>query len=252
MIRFLAPFGAALIFLMVWEGAVALFSVKAFVLPAPTAIGASLIDSFSDLAAAAGHTLKITWISLAVAIVLSLALALAFSAVRLLELTFYPYAVVLQVTPIIAVAPLIMIWVGLDNVDLALVIIATLVAFFPLLTTLIQGLRGIEKNLKDVFRLYGASTWQTFVHLQLPATMPAFLSGLKISAGLALIGAVVAEFVAGSGTASGLAWTMLEASNRLQTDKVFAALFVLSGLGVVQYYLLAWLEETLTGHWVGK
>ncbi|MEO0412612.1 MAG: ABC transporter permease [Pseudomonadota bacterium] len=252
MTKIIAPIVSAIVLLIIWEWAVDLLNVKDFILPAPSAIGQALQVSVADLAVAAWHTLKITWISLAVAIALSLFLALAFSAARILELTFYPYAVVLQVTPIIAVAPLIMIWVGLDNVDLALVIIATLVAFFPLLTTLIQGLRGIDKNLKDLFRLYGASRWQTFVHLQLPAAMPAFLSGLKISAGLALIGAVVAEFVAGSGTASGLAWTMLEASNRLQTAKVFAALFVLSGLGVIQYYLLAWLEEKLTGHWVGR
>ncbi len=186
------------------------------------------------------------------AVVLSLGLALAFSAVRLLELTFYPYAVILQVTPVLAVAPLIIIWVGVDNITLTLVIIATLVAFFPLLTTLIQGLRSINKSQTELFKLYGASRWQTFVHLQVPAAMPAFLSGLKISAGLALVGAVVAEFVAGSGTASGLAWTMLEASNRLQTDKVFAALFTLSAIGVAQYYFLAWLEQVFTGHWVGK
>lgn len=252
MIRLLAPLVAAILALLAWEWLVHVFEVKSFILPAPSSVGAALADGWQDLLLAAWQTLKVTWISLFVAIALSLVLALAFSASKLLELTFYPYAVILQVTPIIAVAPLIMIWVGLDRIDLALIIIATLVAFFPLLTTLIQGLRGIDRNLRDLFKLYGATRWQTFVRLQLPAALPAFLSGLKISAGLALIGAVVAEFVAGAGTASGLAWTMLEASNRLQTARMFAALFVLSALGVAQYYLLAWLEIKLTGHWVGR
>jgi len=252
MVRFAAPLIAAICALALWQGLVGVFDVKAFILPPPTDIGASLLEGWTDLLGAAWHTLKLTWTALLVAIVLSLILSLVFSASKLVELTFYPYAVVLQVTPIIAVAPLIMIWVGLDNIDLALIIIATLVAFFPLLTTLIQGLKSIDRSLRDVFQLYGASRWQMFIRLQLPATLPAFLSGLKISAGLALIGAVVAEFVAGSGTGQGLAWTMLEASNRLKTDRMFAALIVLSAMGVAQYYLLAWLEEKLIGHWVGR
>ncbi|MEM6683543.1 MAG: ABC transporter permease [Pseudomonadota bacterium] len=250
--RILAPLFAAICALALWEVLVGALDVKAFILPPPSDIGASLLDGWAALLSAAWHTLKLTWTALSVAIVLSLVLSLVFSASKLVELTFYPYAVVLQVTPIIAIAPLIMIWVGLDNIDLALIIIATLVAFFPLLTTLIQGLRSIDRSLKDLFKLYGANRWQTFIRLQLPATLPAFLSGLKISAGLALIGAVVAEFVAGSGTGQGLAWTMLEASNRLKTDRMFAALIVLSGMGVAQYYLLAWLEDKLTGHWVGR
>jgi NitT/TauT family transport system permease protein len=252
MIRLIAPLAAALGALGLWEWLVYALEVNAFVLPAPSAIAQSLLDGREELLQAAWHTLKLTWLSLGVAVALSLALALLFSASRLVELTFYPYAVVLQVTPIIAIAPLIMIWVGLDNIDLALIIIATLVAFFPLLTTLIQGLRGIDRNLRDLFTLYGASRWQTFWRLQLPAALPAFLAGLKISAGLALIGAVVAEFVAGSGTASGIAWTMLEANNQLKIDRMFAALIVLSVMGVAQYYLLAWLETKLTGHWVGR
>lgn len=250
--RFIAPLCAALCALGLWEALVQILEVNAFVLPPPSAIAASLVEGRADLLAAAWHTLKLTWLSLSVAVILSFGLALLFSASRLVELTFYPYAVVLQVTPIIAIAPLIMIWVGLDNIDLALIIIATLVAFFPLLTTLIQGLRGIDRNLRDLFTLYEASRWQTFWRLQLPAALPAFLSGLKISAGLALIGAVVAEFVAGSGTASGIAWTMLEANNQLKIDRMFAALLVLSAMGVAQYYLLAWLEDRLTGHWVGR
>lgn len=252
MTRFLAPLIAAVCALGLWEALVWQLDVNSFVLPPPSAVFAALVEARADLLLAAWHTLKLTWISLGVAIILSLVLAMLFSASKLMELTFYPYAVILQVTPIIAIAPLVMIWVGLDNIDLALIIIATLVAFFPLLTTLIQGLRGIDRSLRDLFALYGASRWQTFWRLQLPAALPAFLSGLKISAGLALIGAVVAEFVAGSGTASGIAWAMLEASNQLKTAQMFAALFVLSALGVAQYYVLAWLETRLTAHWVGR
>ncbi|MEM1021705.1 MAG: ABC transporter permease, partial [Pseudomonadota bacterium] len=146
MIKIAAPLLSAIALLLGWEYAVAAWDIKPFILPAPSAIGAAFLSAAADLDSAALQTLKITWISLAVAVVLSLALALAFSAVRLLELTFYPYAVILQVTPVLAVAPLIIIWVGVDNITLTLVIIATLVAFFPLLTTLIQGLRSIDKS----------------------------------------------------------------------------------------------------------
>ncbi len=164
---------------------------------------------------------------------------------RSFEAAFYPLAVILQVTPIVAVAPLILIWVGIDHVDRALVIIAWLAAFFPILSNMTAGMKLVDKNLDDLFTLYGADRWQRFRLLLWPSAMPYLLASLKISGGLALIGAVVAEFVAGSGGSQGLSWRILEAGNRLQTEKVFAGLFLLAVLGVSLFYLFSWLENTV-------
>ncbi len=172
-----------------------------------------------------------------------------FSQSKLIETALYPYAVVLQVTPVVAIAPLILIWVGFDHIDLALLILAWIVAFFPILSNTTLGLRSADHNLIDLFRLYGASRWQILARLQLPTAMPYLLGAMKVSGGLALIGAVVAEFVAGSGTATGLAWRIVEAGNRLQIAKMFAALALLSALGIVIFFALSWLEWALLHKW---
>ena len=149
----------------------------------------------------------------------------------------------------IAIAPLVLIWVGIDHVERALLIIAWLVAFFPILANMTLGLKSVDRGLVDLFRLYGASRWQRFRRLELPAALPYLLAGTKISGGLALIGAVVAEFVAGSGGSTGLAWRILEAGNRLQTEKMFAALILLAGLGIAIFYALTFLEWLLLHRW---
>jgi NitT/TauT family transport system permease protein len=176
-------------------------------------------------------------------------LAIVFSQSRVVEMALFPYAVVLQVTPIVAIAPLILIWVGFERINVALVIIAWIVAFFPILSNMTLGLRSADANLVDLFRLYGASRWQRLRRLQLPTALPLLLSAMKVSGGLALIGAVVAEFVAGSGTATGLAWRIIEASNRLEIAKMFAALGLLSAVGIVNFYALSALEYLLLHRW---
>jgi len=164
-------------------------------------------------------------------------------------MALFPYAVVLQVTPIVAIAPLILIWVGYERVEVALLILAWLAAFFPVLSNTTLGLRSADHNLRDLFRLYGASRWQVLSDLQLPSALPYILAGMKISGGLALIGAVVAEFVAGSGTATGLAWRIIEAGNRLDIPRMFAALFLLSILGITIFFTLTAIEQRALRHW---
>ena len=164
-------------------------------------------------------------------------------------MALYPYVITVQVTPVVAIAPLILIWVGFDHVDRALVIIAWIVAFFPMLTNSVQGLRSVDPALHDVMTLSGASWWQRLFHLELPAALPAILTGAKISGGLALIGAVVAEFVAGSGTGTGLAWRIIEAGNRLEIATLFAALALLSLLGITLFYTLTLAEWLLLRRW---
>jgi NitT/TauT family transport system permease protein len=171
-----------------------------------------------------------------------------FSRSRILELSLFPYAVILQVTPIVAIAPLIIIWVR--QPFLALLVCAWIVAFFPIVSNTTVGLNSADRNLLALFRLYGASPGQTLLYLRLPTALPYFLAGLRISGGLALIGAVVAEFVAGTGGAeTGLAFRILEAGYRLAIPRLFAALFLLSLTGIVIYLLLDWLSRRVLRHW---
>ena len=175
-------------------------------------------------------------------------LSILFTQSKWLELSLFPYAIILQVTPIVAIAPLIIAWA--NDVDLSLLICAWLVAFFPILSNTILGLRSVDHNLLALFELYGAGRWQTLVHLRLPAALPYFLGGLRISGGLALIGAVVAEFVAGTGgSASGLAYRILESGYRLQIPRMFAALLLISLSGIAIFFLTSWISYLLLRHW---
>jgi NitT/TauT family transport system permease protein len=149
----------------------------------------------------------------------------------------------------VSIAPVILIWVGYERVEVAAVLIATIVAFFPILSNATIGLRATDANLNDLFRLYNASRWQRLTRLQLPAALPYILSGVKVAGGLALIGAIVAEFVAGSGTATGLGWVITEAGRNLQIAKMFAALALLSAVGVINFYALTLLEWAVLHRW---
>lgn len=248
-LRYALPVLVGVAVLAAWEVAVRHFNVPPFVLPAPSAIGQAFADNFSSLMSSLWTTLRITWIAFALAFVAGSLLAILFSQSRIIERALYPYAVVLQVTPVVAIAPLIIIWVGFERIDVALTILALIVAFFPIVSNMTLGLRSADADLADLFRLYGASRWQTLRRLQLPTALPLLLSAMKVSGGLALIGAVVAEFVAGSGTATGLAWRIVEAGNRLEIAKMFAALGLLSAVGILNFYALSALEYALLHRW---
>jgi NitT/TauT family transport system permease protein len=243
------PFAVAALLLGIWEWAVTHWQVPPYVLPAPSAIARAFADNFSSLMDALASTLTVTLEAFAAATILGVLTAIGFSQSRLLERTLYPYAVILQVTPVVAIAPLILIWVGFERINLALVIIATLVAFFPILAGAILGLKSADFNLMDLTRLYGASRAQSLWRIRLPTALPYLLSGMKTAGGLALIGAVVAEFVAGSGTATGLAWRIVESGNRLEIATLFAALALLAFTGVMIFAALSLLEWTLLRRW---
>jgi NitT/TauT family transport system permease protein len=245
----LLPALLGLAVLGLWEALVAVYQIPRFVLPPPSAIWQALIDDFPSLMASLWTTLRITLLAFLLAVVSGVALAIAFSQSRLVEMALYPYAVILQVTPVVAIAPLIIIWVGFERINLALLILAWIVAFFPILSSTTLGLRSVDHNLVDLFRLYGATPWQILTRLRLPSALPYLLNGMKTSGGLALIGTVVAEYGAGSGTATGLAWRIVEAGNRLQIARMFAALFLLAFLGVVIFFVLALLEYWLLRKW---
>lgn len=246
---YLLPLGLALILLGLWEAIVRIEDIPPYLLPAPSAIAAALRTHGASLSAAMASTLFITLKGFCGAFLAALLLAILFSQSRLAEKMLYPYAVILQVTPVVAVAPLILIWVGFERIDLALALIAGMIAFFPILTSAVQGLKSADFNLIDLTRLYGASRWQTLWRVRMPSALPALLTGMKTGGVIALIGEVTAEFAAGSGTATGLAWRIAEAGNRLEIATLFAAVALLCVTGVLIFALLSLLEWALLHRW---
>ncbi|PPQ31228.1 ABC transporter permease [Rhodopila globiformis] len=239
-----APALFGLLALALWEAAVRLLGVPVYVLPGPIAIVQAFAADPVGLLESLTSTLFVTFAALAMAAVLGGAMAVAMSASRLAQAAIQPWAVALQVTPLPAIAPLIIIWVG--QPFLALVVCATIVAFFPLFASTASGLASAPPELNDLFHLYGARRWQTMRLLRLPAALPYFLTGLRISGGLALVGAVVAELVAGSGGfASGLAYRILEASFRLEIPRMFAALVLLALAGILLNYGLGAIGQAI-------
>ena len=245
-LRILAPALIGFLALAGWEWAVRAKEIPSYILPGPVEIGRTLLTDWGTLSGSLLITLQITFAALFVAAVLGLALAVLFAQSRIIELSLFPYAVILQVTPIVAIAPLIFIWV--DDIRIALLICAWIVAFFPILSNTLIGLRAADPGLKDLFRLYQASPWQRLRWLLVPTALPYFISGLKISGGLALIGAVVAEFAAGAaGRETGLASRILEASFRTEIPKMYAALLLIALTGVAIFLLLDLLARALLG-----
>ena len=247
-LRFAAPALVAVLALAAWQALVVAYDIPPYLVPSPLAVGRTLIADRALLFASLGVTLGVALTALAIAVVLGVLVALVFVQSRWIEMSLFPYAVLLQVTPIVAIAPLIIIWVRTPFV--ALLVCAWIVAFFPIVSNTTVGLNSADRNLLALFRLYGASPGQVLRHLKIPTALPYFLTGLRISGGLALIGAVVAEFVAGTGGAeTGLAFRILEAGYRLAIPRMFAALFMLSLTGVVIYLLLDLLSRRLLRHW---
>ncbi|MFZ9993949.1 MAG: ABC transporter permease [Steroidobacteraceae bacterium] len=237
-----------ILLLMSWEGLVWWAEIPHYTLPAPSLILLTLWENLASLSLSWWFTLQITFMGLALAILSGVMLAAAFALSKRLELALFPLAVVLQVTPIVAIAPLILIYV--DSTTAALLICTWVVGFFPILSNTAIGLRAADRNLRDLFTLYGASAWQRLFLLRVPSALPYFLAGLRISGGLCLIGAVTAEMVAGvAGRETGLASRILEASYRSETPKMFAALLLLTLTGVVIFVMFNYLTRRLIGRW---
>ncbi len=248
-LSFMAPIITFLLLLFAWELIVNFQNIPKYILPAPTDIFTSFLLNYSDLLRSTFITFRITFFAFMIASLLAIFIAILFSQSKIIELSLYPIAVIFQVTPVVAIAPLILIWVGLDNAEFAILILAVIVAFFPVLANTNLGIRSVEKNLSELFSLYEANRFQRLFKLQLPYALPFILTGMKTSIGLALIGSVVAEFVAGSGTSTGLAWRIIEAGNRLDVPKLFAALILLVVLGVILFLIMSLLEKILLKRW---
>ena len=234
--------------LLAWEALVRGAEIPAYTLPAPSLVALTLWQHLGSLAGSWWFTLKITLGALGLACLGGVLVAALFALYRPLERALLPVAVILQVTPIVAVAPLILIYV--DSTAAALLLCAWIVAFFPILSNTVLGLRAADPQLRDLLRLYRATPWQRLRFLLMPSALPYFLAGLKISGGLSLIGAVTAEMVAGAaGRETGLASRILEASFRTETPKMFAALSLLVATGVLIFWLFNLLSRALLGRW---
>jgi NitT/TauT family transport system permease protein len=247
-VRIAAPLAMGCLALAAWEAIVAIYAIPHYILPGPSLVLQSLIADWGTLLPSLLVTLQITFMALGVATIGGVALAILFTTSKWIELSFFPFAVILQVTPIISIAPLILIYV--DNIYLALLICAWIVAFFPILSNTTLGLNSADHNLVDLFQLYGANRWQMLWHLRLPSAMPYFLGGLKIAGGLSLIGAIVAEFAAGTaGAGSGLAYRILEAGYRLNIPRMFAAVILISLTGIIIFMAFSLLSHLVLRRW---
>jgi NitT/TauT family transport system permease protein len=248
MTRAALPAATLAALLLAWEALVRGFDIPHYTLPAPSLVARTLVANFGSLAPSWWFTLKITFAALALACAGGVLIAAVFTLSRRVEAALFPIAVVLQVTPVVAIAPLILIYV--ESTTAALLLCAWIVAFFPILSNTVTGLRSIDPNLGDLFRLHRANAWQRLAWLRVPSALPFFVAGLKISGGLALIGAVTAEMVAGAaGRETGLASRILEASFRTETPKMFAALALLVVTGVLIFWGFDALARALLGRW---
>lgn len=261
--RWLLPITVIIATLAYWQWYVVAYEVPHYLLPGPARIWQSLVTDFDLLLSSWKVTISIAAGALTIAVVGGVGLAVLFTQSRMVELSLFPYAVILQVTPIVAIAPLIFIWV--DDLTLwlpflgvftipakvfGLLICAWIVAFFPILSNTTLGLNSADHNLRDLFNVYGATRWQQLRFLQLPSALPYFLGGLRIAGGLSLIGAVVAEYVAGTGgIGSGLAFRILEAGYRLNIPRMFAALLLIAATGVLIFAMTSLLSHLLLHKW---
>ncbi|MGB3553426.1 MAG: ABC transporter permease [Jannaschia sp.] len=246
--RYALPVLVMVLAIWFWDRIVVWNEIPHYILPSPARVWGSLTDDWPILWEAAQLTGRITILALCVAVIGGAGLAILFNQSKMVEQSFYPYAVILQVTPVVAIAPLIFIYV--ESKTVGMLLCAWIVAFFPVLSSTTLGLNSVDHNLRDLFRIYGASRWQRLTMLQLPSALPYFLGGLKIAGGLSLIGTVVAELVAGTGgVGAGLAFRIQEAGYRLNIARMFAALSIVAAMGVFIFAALSLLSHLLLRHW---
>lgn len=246
-LRLVLPVATLALGVVLWELVVQAYALPPYVLPGPRLVAETLAADWEVLSTSLAATLITTFEGLALAVVGGIGLAILFNLSRPVEYALYPYAVILQVTPVLAIAPLLLIYLPQQGAVLAC---AWIVAFFPVLANTTLGLNSVDHNLADLYRLYGASRLQVLFHLKLPSALPQILAGIRIAGGLSLVGAVVAEIAAGSaGAGSGLAFRIAESGYRLNIPRMFAALFLLSIAGIVIFFALSGLSHLLLRRW---
>ncbi|RWB55125.1 ABC transporter permease [Mesorhizobium sp.] len=246
--KWVLPLAIMVLAIWLWDRICVWNEIPQYILPRPGVVLQTLHDDAGLLSSSLLVTLKITFLSLLLAVIGGVGLAVLFAQSKWVEMSFFPFAIVLQVTPIVAIFPLINIYI--NNQTTKLLLCAWIVAFFPILSNTTLGLNSVDRNLRDLFKLNGATRWQQLRYLRLPAAMPYFLGGLKIAGGLSLIGAVVAEFVAGAqGQSSGLASRIIEAGYRLNAPRLFAALILISLTGILIFLVLSLVSHLILRRW---
>jgi NitT/TauT family transport system permease protein len=247
LLQYALPGGALLAAVFAWEAVVRIYDIQPVILPSPSLIVATLIKDWRTLLGSLEVTLSITFEALAAATIGGFLLALVFAQSRVIERAFFPFAVIMQVTPIISIAPLLLVYLTSGE---AVLVCAFLVAFFPILANTALGLSSVDHNLVDLFQLYRASRWRQLLWLRIPVSLPYFLGGLRIGGGLALIGAIVAEIAAGSaGQGAGLAFRIVESGYRLNIPRMFAALLLISVTGIAIFVTLSAFSHLLLHRW---
>jgi NitT/TauT family transport system permease protein len=246
--RLVAPAIVGVLVVVVWQALVTAYNVPKYLVPSPLLVLQTLVEDWELLSRSLLVTLKITFLAFFASIVVGTLIAFVFVQSRWIEMSLFPYAVLLQVTPIVAIAPLIIIWV--KDTQVALTLCATIIAIFPVISNTTLGLRSVNPGLANLFRMNRATRLQTLVRLRIPSALPYFFGGLRISSGLSLIGAVVAEFVAGTGGhGAGLAYQILQAGFQINIPRLFAALFLITVTGVLLFSLMVWLSKAALGSW---
>lgn len=246
-LRIVIPVAMLVLAVALWQTHIVVNKVPRYIMPAPADVAVALWTDWGTLSPSLFVTLRITFTALALALIGGVGLAIILVQSKWVELAIFPFAVILQVTPIIAIAPLLIIYLDTPT---ALLTCAFIVAFFPILSNMVAGLKSVDHNLLNLFELYGASRWQTLIYLKLPSSLPYFAAGLRIGGGLSLIAAVVAEFAAGSaGKGSGLAFRLLESGYRLNYPRLYAALILLMATGVAIFGLTSLISWLLLHRW---
>ena len=247
-LRLAAPLLVAVLVLAAWQGLVTAYDVPPYLVPSPLLVMQTLVTDRALLFDSLRVTLGVALTALLISVVLGALVALLFVRSRWIEMSLFPYAVILQVTPIVAIAPLIIIWV--KDTQVALVVCAVVVAIFPIISNTTLGLRSADPGLLNLFRMYRATRWQVMWRLRVPSALPYFFGGLRIASGLALIGAVVAEFVAGTGgQGAGLAYQILLAGIQLNIPRLFAALVLITLSGVALFGATVWASRLVLSRW---
>lgn len=247
-VRLSAPTAVGVAFLILWELLVRAMDMPAYILPGPAAIAQALVADRDVLFQAMLMTLRTAFSAFAIAVLLGSCASLLFVQSKWIEASLFPYAVLLQVTPIVAVAPLIIIWI--KDTQWALTVCAVIMAIFPIIANTTLGLRSADPELLSMFRMYRASRWHQLTRLRIPSALPYFFGGLRISSGLALIGAVVAEFVAGTGgSQGGLAYLILQSGFNLNIPRMFAALTLITMTGIMLFTIMVWLSDRFLRSW---
>jgi NitT/TauT family transport system permease protein len=248
----LAPIVFVGLLLAAWQGACVWLDVPSYFLPTPLAIAGALVNNGALLFASAWTTLSTALIAFVIVSLIANLSALAAASGRIIESGFRPIAVMLQVTPIIALAPLFTVWAGVENPERAVIALACVAAFFPIYSGALSGLQSADPELERLFDLYGATAWQRMTRLRIPSAIPLAMEGYKVGLGLALVGAVVGEMMAGGGGSEGLAWRILEASHRLEMDRCFAAVAALGLIAGVLHLGYQALEKRALAWWRGR